>query len=208
MSQQFQAGPRVKLTEPERIAVLIEEYRALYQLLLFRLRAIDQRVPAAGGMLGIVLGSVPALPPETQLLFLAGIPSCLAWIVATTLGHARSKEDHLRRIDEIERLVNRIAGEELLVFQSQHPNRKASTAGRTGTAAMFAVGASCLTALAACIVLFHSRVLVDPQLAIAYDAYVGGTAAYLVHAVAALRRYRYQRPPAPPAPPFAAFRTD
>lgn len=206
MANEFLTGAATRLTDCERTAILIEEYRALYQLLLFRLRAMDQRIPAAGSALGVVLGSLPALPPETQLLFLAGIPSCLSWIVATTLGHARSKEDHLRRIDEIERLVNRIAGEELLVFQSQHPNRKGATAGRTGTAAMLAVGAACLTALAACVVLFHTLVPVGPQLGMAYDAYVGASAAYLVHAVVALRRYRYQRPPGTPAPPFAAFR--
>lgn len=208
MANEFLTGAATRLADRERIAILTEEYRALYQLVLFRLRAMDQRIPTAGGALGVVIGSVPALPPETQLLFLAGIPSCLSWIVATTLGHARSKEDHLRRIDEIERMVNRIAGEELLVFQSQHPNRKAATAGRTGTAAMLAVGAACLTALAACIVLFHSRALVDPELGLAYDAYVGVTAAYLVHAVIALRCYRYQRRPGTPAPPFAAFRAD
>lgn len=208
MANEFFTGAATRPSDRERIAILTEEYRALYQLLLFRLRAMDQRIPAAGGALGVVLGSVPALPPETQLLFLAGIPSCLSWIVATTLGHARSKEDHLRRIDEIERLVNRIAGEELMVFQSQHPNRRGVTAGRTGTAAMLAVGAACLTALTACIVLFHSRALVDAEFGLAYDAYVGVTAAYLVHAVVALHRYRYERPPGSPAPPFAAFRAD
>ncbi|MBE7508215.1 MAG: hypothetical protein HS101_18285 [Planctomycetia bacterium] len=208
MTNEFQTGTASRLTDREQVSVLTEEYRALYQLVLFRLSAMDQRIPTAGGALGVVLGSVPALPAETQLLFLVGIPSCLSWIVATTLGHARSKEDHLRRIDEIERMVNRIAGVELMVFQSQHPNRKRATAGRTGTAAMLAVGAACLTALAACIVLFHSRSLVDAELGLAYDAYVGVTAAYLVHAVIALRRYRYQRPPGIPAPPFAAFRAD
>lgn len=208
MTQEFQAATGARLTEQERIAVLTEEYRALYQLLLFRLRVMDQRIPTTGGMLGLVLGSVPALPPETQLLFWVSVPACLTWIVATTLGHARSKEDHLRRIDEIERLVNHIAGEELMVFQSQHPNRKAAPAGRTGTAVMLAVSSACLTALAACLYLFHNETQVHSSLAAAYDGYVLAAGGYTIYAFRALRRYRYERPTGSPPPPFAVFRND
>ncbi|MBX3394303.1 MAG: hypothetical protein KF841_02945 [Phycisphaerae bacterium] len=167
---------------------------------------MDQRVPAAGGLLGVVLGSVPVVPKETQLLFLAGAPACLAWIAATTFGHARSKEDHLRRIDEIERHVNQIAGEELLVFQSQHPNRQAVTAGRTGAAAIMAVASACLIAFAACAFLFQTQTNVPPPLAMAYNGYVLVSAGYVAVAFRSLRRYRYRRSPASPRLPFAAMR--
>lgn len=208
MTERIIGDAKTRLTDCERVSVLLEEYRALQKLLLFRLRVMDQRIPAAGGLLGLVLGSVPAFPPATQQLFLLGVPACLSWIAATTLSHARSKEDHLRRIDEIERLVNHIAGEQLMVFQSQHPNRQVATGGRTGIAATLAVSVACLAGLAVCHQLFHGRPHIDPVLAAVYDLYVLAVSGYTAGAFFMLRRYRYRRSPSHPPPPFTAFRTD
>jgi hypothetical protein len=194
------------LADRDRVDILIEEYRALYGLLLFRLTAMDRRLPVAGGTLGVLLGSVTVMPPDTKLIFLLGLPAALAWLLRTTANHARAKEDHLRRIDEIERQVNQIAGEELLVFQSRHPNRHRTVSGRTGVGTILAAFSVCLTMLAGCGYLFHPLARQDPITAAAYYSYLACVGAYQALTVAKLRRYRYRRPPPVAAPPFEARR--
>lgn len=120
--------PTTHLTTEAQIRVLAEQYRAPYSLLIFHLGAVDRRLPVAGGTLGAVLGATTAMPADTRLAFLLGLPVALLWLLLSTVQHARSKEDHLRRVDEIERLVNRLAGEELLVFQSRHPDKRRTPA--------------------------------------------------------------------------------
>lgn len=204
MSEDF--SKRIEgLTDRDRIGVLVEEYRSLNRLLVFRLAAMDRRIPTAGAAISVVLGTLPALPADPRTIFLMALPAAVYWLMATTVGHARSKEDHLRRIDEIERQVNRIAGEELLVFQSRHPNRRLGPGGRTAMGAILAVGSACLTVLAACLHLFLEM---DgaAESGVLYAGYLAAVAAYLVYAMLEIRTYRYRRPPAAPAPPFAAFR--
>lgn len=184
------------LTRNDRVRILLEEYRALYGLLTFRLSAMDRRLPIAGGALGAVLGSATAMPPDTKLAFLLGLPVGLLWLVLSTAQHGRSKEDHLRRIDEIERLVNQLAGEELLVFQSRHPNKRKVTAGRSGFGTVVAVLSTSWIMLAACGVLITlPSPLLPPPWLVTYAGYLACTGATMTLAVVRLRAYRYRRSP-------------
>lgn len=195
------------LTDRDRVGLLVEEYRALNRLLVFRLAAMDQRIPTAGAAISLVLGTLPALPPDPRTIFLFSLPAAVSWLMATTVGHARSKEDHLRRIDEIERQINRIAGEELLVFQSRHPSRGLGPGGRTGMGAMLAVGFACLTVLAACLHLFTDMETTAESVAL-YAGYLALVAGYLLYSMLTIQAYRYRRLPPSPAPPFAAYHPD
>ncbi len=176
-----------------RIQILLEEYRALYSLLTFRLTAMDRRLPAIGGTLAAILGSTTAMPDQTRLAFLLGLPIALLWLFLSTVQHACSKEDHLRRIDEIEQHVNRLAGEELLVFQSQHPN-KGHPSGRTGSATVLAVLSVCLIMLGASMRMAQvpHPLLTAPEMA-AYAGYVSGCALLMLVNAIRLNRYRYRR---------------
>ena len=192
-----------------RIQILLEEYRALYSLLTFRLTAMDRRLPAIGGTLAGILGSTTAMPDQARLSFLLGLPIALLWLFLSTVQHARSKEDHVRRIDEIERLVNRLAGEELLVFQSRHPNKARHPGGRTGFGSVFAVLTVCLIMLGYC---WYSARFPPALLArsdvFAYLVYLAATAAVMLVAIARLSRYRYRRPPPEYGTIFLAHRLD
>jgi len=116
-----------------RVDILMEEYRVLYTLVTLRLTSLDRRVPLAGASLAAFLGSVTVLPRDAQLVFLFGLPVALVWFLRATVNHARSAEDLLRRIEEIEREINRLCGEELLAFQSRHPSRGRQVGGQTTT---------------------------------------------------------------------------
>ena len=179
-----------------RIQILLEEYRVLYALLTFRLTAMDRRLPAIWGTLAALLGSTTAMPDPIRLAFLLGLPVALLWLFLSTVQHARSKEDHVRRIDEIERLINRIAGEELLVFQSRHPNKARHTGGRTGFGSVFAVLSVCLIMLGACMYTVQTpRALLAPDRLAMYVVYLSGCSTLMLAATMRLSRYRYRRPP-------------
>lgn len=196
------ARPRYEaLTEKERIQILVEEYRALYGLLSFRLSAADRRLPVAGGTLVAVLGSVVAVPRDSKFLILMFMPAVLGWLLRTTIAHLRSKEDVLRRIDEIERQINQIAGEELLVFQSQHPNRQHVVSGRSGAGTVLAVLSFALAALASCIFLAARELESDEYGLRLYVGYACLTALDLILRVVHLRHYRYVKSRADPCPP-------
>lgn len=174
-----------------RAKLLVEEYRALYTLLTFRLAAIDQRLPLVSGALLTFVASVPAIEPRSRLLALLLVPAAAVWIHRTTILHARSKEDLLRRIDEIESHLNALACEELLVFQSRHPNRNRSVSGRSGMGSVRAVLVAGLVASALAAVLFVLEV--DPQrpALIAYLFYSALAASEMVRSTWLLRGYRY-----------------
>lgn len=128
------------------------------------------------------------------------IPAAFAWLLTTTVAHARAKEDHLRRIDEIERSVNQLAREELLVFQSRHPNRR-KAAGRSGQGTILALLTACEAMLWGCACLFQS--LGRPEsVEVAYLGYIACIATYLFAPVLSLRRYAYRKPPPASAPVF------
>lgn len=143
-------GAAIPLTVSERVQVLLEEYRALYGLLSFRLAAVERSLPVAGGTLAAILSGSPSIPIEARRVVLLAMPVALLWLLRTICAHARSKEDVLRRIDEIERLVNQLAGEELLAFQSRHPNRRRVVGGRSGRTTILGVLSFCLSGVSAC----------------------------------------------------------
>lgn len=186
-----------------RIHILLEEYRTLYSLLTFRLSAMDRRLPIAGGALWAVLSAATSLPPDSMLALLLGLPAAMLWLLSTTVQLARSKEDHLRRIDEIERMVNVLVGEELLVFQSRHPNKAAYPAGRTGFGMVLAVLTACLAMLAATAYLAIGSAHSFPvPWRPAYGAYVAVSTGTMLWQVLRLRRYRYRRPATEHPPVF------
>lgn len=193
-----EAKTATALNAADRIGVMFEEYRALYGLLSFRLAAVDQQLPVVAGALMAVVSSIDALPANPQLAVLLAVPVTICWWMRTTVAHARSKEDVLRRIDEIERLVNQLAGEELLAFQSRHPNRRRAVGGRTGVSAVSSVFALSLAGLLGCLAAVIQRATVPPHLMAAYLAYIGLGAADLVHVLIRLRHYGYAKAPPPP----------
>lgn len=144
------AAVRSRLNPSQRLDILLEEYRALYALAAFRMSALDRRVPLAATALIAVLVGAMSLPADAQVIVLLALPLGAVWSVATAITHARSFEDALRRIEEIESRVNTLAGEELLVFQSRHPSRATTVGGRTGRDIIRAVAAASLLTTAAC----------------------------------------------------------
>lgn len=191
----------------DRVCVVVEEYRALNQLLALRLSAIDQRLLLVGGAVAAALGGFAALPADTQTIVLLSTPASLAWLLQMTIAHTRSKEDVVRRIDEIECQVNQLAGEELFAFQSRHPNRR-QVGGRSGRTAVAAVASACLTGILCCLYLFRASHLNRWPWQPAYGAYAGFMLLHTCVAVWRLWHYRYRKAPVPRCPLFLGRRAD
>jgi len=180
------------LSRLERIQILLEEYRSLNSLLLFRLAAMDRRLPVSVGIITAAMASILVLPAESRTALLIVIPPALFWLVRSTVQHARAKEDHLRRIDEVERAINCIAGEQLLVFQSHHPSGSRVAAGRTGAITVVAVSSGAFAMLVLCVLVSLSQTnLIPPWL---YVTYILVVAIDVIRAPFALSRYCYRRP--------------
>jgi len=120
-------------------SAVLEEYRALYGLLTFRLQAVERRVPLIGASLAGLVSALHALDGPDRMFLLWAVPIALIWFLRTTINHARSLEDLLRRIEEIEHSVNRRLGEKALCFQSSHPSRTLFVGGRTSNESVLAV---------------------------------------------------------------------
>ncbi|UYV13491.1 MAG: hypothetical protein NCW75_04200 [Phycisphaera sp.] len=175
-----------------RIDVLLEEYRALYGLAQFRMAALDRRVPLAGTALALSLGGAFVSPLSVQIVVLVVLPIAVAWLVRTTINHARSFEDALRRIEQIERHVNQIAGEPLLAFQSSHPSRGEAVGGRTGRESVLAVVLASTGSLVACLALVASLHHEDTPWRLLYLLVPVGTSVMLAHELRQLERYTYR----------------
>lgn len=197
-------GHEISLSDRDRVNILLEEYKALYSLLTFRLEAIDQRIPVAAGALVALLSSSSAFTNDQRLALLLGIPAACAWLHGTTVLHARSKEDVLRRIDEIERTINGLAAEELLVFQSRHPNRKRFVGGRSGFGSVLAVLNISVVAVAAALVIFLREFAFFPTLMGAYSVYAAASVLRLLRATWRLKGYRSAKSPPGDTPVFQA----
>ncbi len=193
------------LGDTERVRVLLEEFRALYALLSFRLAAVERSLPVAGGTLAAILSGSTSLAHEAQRVVLLAMPAALLWLMRTTCAQARSKEDVIRRIAELEGTVNHIAGEELLAFQSRHPNRGRRVSGRSGGTTVFGVLSFSLTGLAAC-AWMATPLWPDLRMAGAYGAYVLAATTDVVATVWRLGRYRYRKGPPGTVPMFIGFR--
>jgi hypothetical protein len=172
------------------VAVVLEEYRAAYGLLVFRLDALDQRVPVVGATLTGALGFAAGGEPMTRNMVLLGLPLVILWFVRTTVTHVRSVEDLLRRIDQIERTINRRADQALLQFQSSHPS-KGTVGGRTASETVEAVLAASALLLGGCLYVGWNALQGQPWLAL-YAIYVAAIAGVLLVARHRLTRYRYQ----------------
>jgi len=188
--EENQIHRRGDLNSRDRIEILLEEYRALNALLLFRLSALDRRLPISSAFLAIVAASLSGLPEGIRLCVLAATPLLVVWQVRTTIQQAQAKEDHIRRIDEIERAVNALAGEDLLLFQSQHPNRR-QVSGRSGQATITATTSGGLLTLLLCVVLFRGP---SPLTVWIYLLYIVCAAVDLVMFRVRLSTYQYGQP--------------
>lgn len=179
----------------ELVSALFEEYRVLYGLADFRMRALDRRVPVAGGVLAAFLGGLTALPENAQVMVLLGMPIAVVWFMRTTVNHARSFEDVLRRIEEIEREVNGLLGRNVLRFQSLHPSRRLEVGGRTGRETTGATLWTSMLLLAACAFQYWETMPDSDARWTAYVCYLalaGMTAAW---ERLRLKRYAYEPRP-------------
>lgn len=135
------------MSRSETLTALLEEYRAMYELAIFRMTALDRRVPVTAGVFGVAVASLGAIPVSAQALLFLATPPALLWLMRTTVNHARSFEDVLRRIEQLEDAINHHVGEAALTFQSTHPSRRSHIGGRTSTESVAAVLISVLLIL-------------------------------------------------------------
>lgn len=180
------------LSPQARILVLLEEYRALYGLANFRMAALDRRVPLAGTALALSLGGAFVAPPAVQMIVLIVLPIAVLWLVRTTINHARSFEDALRRIEQIEQQVNQIAGETLIAFQSSHPSRGEAVGGRTGRESVLAVALTATGSLVACLALVASLEHAGVSVRLLYLLVPFCMSVLVARELHRLDRYRYQ----------------
>lgn len=183
--------PTGQLPNEQLVAVLLEEYRALHGLLLFRLSALERRLPAVSGFITVGLAGVLALPVESQTAVLVASPIALLWLSRTTVQHAKAKEDNLRRIDEIEQKINEIAGCSLLEFQSRHQSRMQSPAGRSGSSTVLATAFSSIVIVLLCLLLFLQAERPFPESL--YFVYAVASMLGIATAPLNLKRYRYRK---------------
>lgn len=188
----FSMAKRIQ-EQPHDIDILLEEYRMLYGLVQIRLEFLDRRIPLVGSMLTVLGASVPAIPPASATVILWMIPVAMVWLVRTSIAHACSFEDALRRIEQIETLINASAGKPLLLFQSSHPSRALSTGGRTSAEAITTVSSIAALFLLASILFASQTFQESPLQLVAYLAVSALTASYLVILVFRWRRYRYEQ---------------
>jgi len=176
-----------------RIEVLLSEYRALNALLLFRLAALDRRLPLAGGLLTGSLAAIPALPNDARPVILWAVPAASVWLLADAIAQARSKEDHLHHLAEIERCLNRLAGQPLIRFQSSHPSRGRFVAGRSGQSTVVGITIAATAWLIGALYIAGTSVGLTAAGRIGFAAYVIAAASAHAHILSGLRNYRPRR---------------
>lgn len=174
------------------LSILMEEYRQLYELSRLRLNALDRRAPIAAATFAAVLATLDTASPSMQVILLIAIPLSLIWWLATTITHARSFEDALRRIELIERLINQEVRRDLLAFQSSHPSRGEVTGGRTGDQTIQAVLAASAVILGACLTLSIESSVLHGLWRPAYAVVLSLIACALLRMNALIRDYRYR----------------
>lgn len=179
------------LSDSQKIDILLVEYGVLYSLLQWRLTASDRRLFVAGALIVGVLSAMHALNAAAARLLLWGLPVLLWVILTAAVGHARSKEDLLRRIDEIEQRVNRLAGIQLLAFQSRRPT--STVGGRTGTQAVNGTLALCISVVLGATLFLQPVEDVRSSIAVCYGLWAAAWAAWMIREAVMLRNYRYER---------------
>lgn len=141
----------------------------MYGLLLFRLHAMDSRLPFATAGLGGYLTAIATLDGAAALAFHAAAPLTLHWFAASTASHARSKADVLARLREIEAALNQRARSPVVRFQTRQYARYGAAIGRTGTSAMLSV----LGSVVVCLVSSVALIDLTGPLKAAYAGYAG-----------------------------------
>jgi hypothetical protein len=160
---------------------LLEEYRQLYGLVLFRLQALDQRLALAGAGLVALLASMavlppPALwvlPPPALWVLLLAAPASMPWLLRSSLRHAQSFQDALDRIAAIEQAINTLARGQAMNFQSTHPSRRLRTGGRTGHETVEAIQGAAAVVLSSCLYLVGLADPIGPWAHTGYAALIG-----------------------------------
>lgn len=183
--------PQRPLSPCEQIDVLLREYDALYALVVFRMASLDRRIPLIAGAITALLTSLYIVPLPARPVLLWQVPAAAVWLLRTTTNHARSFEDALRRIEEIEQAVNDLAGAPLLLFQSRHPSRGRVVGGRTGTETIGSTMMVCLMILAACAYLAAAAANMGPRWMELYALYLAAMLISLIRTRRDVRRYRY-----------------
>jgi len=176
-----------------RIQILTEEYRSLYALLTFRLGVIDQRLALVAGALATLLAGSPSLPRHHRVLLHWVVPAACIWLHRIVLLHIQSKQDVLRRIAEIECQINRLASSQLLVFQSQHPNRGRVVGGRSGFGSVLGIVLICLLALAISLGFMAYEFGWSSSILAGYSLYGIAASVELIRSTWRLRKYRYRK---------------
>jgi F0F1-type ATP synthase assembly protein I len=174
-----------------RLRCLLEEYRAMYGLAAFRMASLDRRVPVAGATLAVSLASVAAMPQEATVIVLLGLPLALIWLLRTTINHARSFEDALRRIEQIEREINALVGRDTMTFQSSHPSRGRHAGGRTSRETIGTVVVIAVILLAGCGYMFASTAHAAPWGFASYGGFLTTVLGYMASVAMGLKRYEY-----------------
>ncbi|MEQ9616800.1 MAG: hypothetical protein RLN60_02065 [Phycisphaerales bacterium] len=173
-----------------RVRLLVEEYRAVHQLLMFRLKAMEERLPLTAAGIGGLLVAAGALPKISQVVLLVGLPFAILFWVRSIILHAASKEDAKERIREIELEVAHVCGQPVIRFQSEHPSATGPVGGRTAKQAIYLAIIVGFVALTLCYSLFW--ILVDDErFLILYNTGLGVCALSIIHA---LFQFAHRRP--------------
>lgn len=178
---------RSALPVRDLIDIQLEEYRSLYGLASHRLSSLERRTPILGAVLSGSIASLTVVPTALQSVILLGAPILLVWFVKSTINHAKSLEDVLRRIEAIEREVNERAGDQLLRFQSTHPSRGSAVGGRVSAGTIRSVVSVSLILLYVCAALLPDELSGTE----AYYAYVAIIGVWIAIEAFRLRRYAY-----------------
>ncbi len=182
------------LTEVQQIDILLKEYIVLYALLQWRLTAADRRLFISGGLLAGILTAIHSLDAHAARLLLWGLPVLLWVIFSAMVGHARSKEDLLRRIDEIECRVNTLACVELLAFQSRRREASRAVGGRTAAMAINGTLTLYITILLGAVVfLWPAGDTASPGY-VEFGLWVAFWSMVMLRSALGLQHYRYERP--------------
>lgn len=142
-----------------------------------------------------MVGSIAALPDQVQIVVFIAVPASLVYLLRTTIRHAQSFHDAIRRIAAIEVTINKRCGQALLTFQSTHPGRN-KVGGRTAFETVEAVAAVSAILLSVCGYLFIQLGAGEELSATLYLVFLACIAAGLLTLRCFGHRYRYRPRPA------------
>lgn len=174
----------------DKLTVLLSAHQTFYELYQIRLNAVEKRLPIGAIIVSALFGSLTVVSKDIQVLYLCGIPIALIYLTKTTITHLESFEDLLRRIEEIEKKINNIVGEKLLMFQSEHPSRGWTVAGRFGRDSINSVSILSIMVLVACVYILY-RMNYHLIWQVLYYFYVSLVGLLIVIKRICLKKYKY-----------------